>query len=440
MKTFRELGLSCEFVSMLEKAGIETPTEIQEKTIPLVIAGKDVIGGSATGSGKTLVFASGIVENFKKNERVQGLILTPTRELAEQVASAIKGFSRHKKLNVLPIYGGVDIQNQIRLLRGADVVVGTPGRILDHLNRGTLNLKGVKFLVLDEVDRMFDMGFQLDVERILNECPKERQTMLFSATVSSEIDHLAKKYTREPMEVSVESYVDELKLKQVYYDIPDGLKFSLFVHLLKKEKAKLVMVFCGTRRNVDFVTENLNHFGIRAKAIHGGMNQNKRTKVMDEFSGVGGVTVLVCTDVAARGLDIPGVSHVYNYDLPKTSSEYIHRIGRTARAGKDGIAISILCSRDYENFSNILRDEKLKIEAIQAPLVERVDIITNSPKRGGYRERDERKGSMGEYTRKSGWNSGRERQDGNRGNYDRGRKREGVHRRKINREYRGRRR
>ncbi len=393
MKTFKELGLSCEFVSVLEKAGITTPSEIQEKAIPSVLAGKDVIGGSATGSGKTLAFASSIIENIEKNKQIQALILTPTRELAEQVANAIIKLSPHKRLNVLPIYGGVSISNQIRLLKNSDVVVGTPGRILDHLNRRTLNLKGIKFLVLDEVDRMFDMGFQIDVEKILKECPKERQTMLFSATISSEIDYLAQKYTKEPVEVSVESHVDASKLKQIYYDVPNGLKFSLFVHLLKQEKAKLVMVFCSTRRNVDFVTKNLNNLGINAKAIHGGLHQNKRNNVLNEFNGEGGISVLVCTDVAARGLDIQRVSHVYNYDLPKTSEEYIHRIGRTARAGKDGIAINILASRDYENFSNIQKDEKLKIEAVKLPRVKRVRIIIDSPRsRKGFGPRRNFKG------------------------------------------------
>ena len=192
MKTFEELGLSREFVSVLERARIATPLEIQEKTIPFVLAGRDVIGGSATGSGKTLAFVSGIIENLKKNGSVQALILTPTRELAEQVADSIKKFSQHKKLNVLSVYGGVNIQNQIRRLQNTDVVVGTPGRILDHLSRRTLNLSNVRFLVLDEVDRMFDMGFQIDVKKILSQCPKERQTMLFSATISSGIDNLAK--------------------------------------------------------------------------------------------------------------------------------------------------------------------------------------------------------------------------------------------------------
>ena len=386
MKKFEELGLSDEMLETLSSLRIKIPSEIQEKAIPLVLAGRDIIGGSATGSGKTLVFASAIIENLQKNGRVQALVLTPTRELAEQVAISIKRFAKHKKLNVLPVYGGVSINTQIRKIQDTDIVVGTPGRILDHMRRGTLNLSQVKFLVLDEVDRMFDMGFQKDVEMIVDECPKKRQTMLFSATISSDIDYLAQKHTKKPAEVSVESYVDASKLKQIYYDVPDGLKFSLFVHLLKKEKSKLIMVFCGTRRNVDFVTNNLNHLRIRAKAIHGGMVQNKRSKVMNEFNSINGVGVLVCTDVAARGLDIQGVSHVYNYDLPKTSGEYIHRIGRTARAGKEGIAINILCSRDYENFNNVQKDEKLQITEVALPYLERVKIIVeNQNRRGGER-------------------------------------------------------
>ncbi len=385
MKTFKELGLSREFVTVLEKAGITTPLEIQEKAIPLVLAGKDVIGGSATGSGKTLAFASTIIENLKKSEDVQALILTPTRELAEQVSMAISEFSKHKNLKVLPVYGGVSIQDQIRHLGDTDVVVGTPGRILDHLGRGTLDLSQVKFLVLDEVDRMLDMGFQFDVHKILEQCPEKRQTMLFSATISVDIDYLAKKYTKNAKEVSVESYVGPTKLKQVYYDVQDNLKFSLLVHLLKKERAKLVMVFCGTRRNVDFITKNLNNLGIYAKPIHGGLSQNQRNRVMEEFNSNRGTTILVCTDVAARGLDIPGVSHVYNYDLPKTSVDYIHRIGRTARAGKEGIAISLLCSRDYANFSNVSRDEELKIAPIKVPYIKRVQIILNKrPVRRSY--------------------------------------------------------
>jgi ATP-dependent RNA helicase DeaD len=402
MKTFKELGLNKDFISMLEEIGIKVPSEIQEKTIPLVLAGKDVIGGSATGSGKTLAFSSSIVENFEKNKKVQALILTPTRELAEQVSGSIAKFTKHKRLKVLSIYGGVDINNQIRKLRTADVVVGTPGRILDHLNRKTLDLSEVKFLVLDEVDRMFDMGFQFDVEKIIKRCPKERQTMLFSATIYEDIDYLASKYTNNPIKVSVESYLDASKLKQIFYDVPNSLKFSLIVNLLKKNDSNLVMIFCGTRRNVDFVVENLNRQNINAKAIHGGLNQNRRNKVLEEFNSKRGINVLVCTDVAARGLDIQGVSHVYNYDLPKTSGEYIHRIGRTARAGKDGIAISILSSRDYENFSNIERDNKLKIEKAELPLLKRVNFSTQNSRRETFRERssDGRQESRSRFNRR----------------------------------------
>jgi ATP-dependent RNA helicase DeaD len=380
MKDFKQLGLKDETVNVLSELGIEKPTEIQEKTIPLVLAGKDVIGGSSTGSGKTLAFASSIVENLEKNNNIQALILTPTRELAEQVSEAIRGLSKHKRLNVLPVYGGVRIDSQIKKLKQTDVVVATPGRLLDHLNRKTINLDKVKFLVLDEVDRMFDMGFQEDVSKILDHCPKERQTMLFSATITPGIDFLANKYTKNSQEISVKSHVDPSKLKQIYYDVPNNLKFSLFVQLLKKEKSGLVMVFCATRRNVDFVTKNLKNLGIHAKAIHGGLAQNKRKKVLGDFNSEGGVNVLICTDVAARGLDISGVSHVYNYDIPNTSGEYIHRIGRTARAGKEGIAINILSSRDYERFSDVRRDDKLKIKEKPLPYINKVDIIVSDRK------------------------------------------------------------
>jgi len=409
MKTFEELGLSDEVLATLSKLGIKEPTEIQEKTIPLILAGRDVIGGSATGSGKTLAFASSMLDNLNKNGRVQALILTPTRELAEQVSTSINKFARYKKLNIVPVYGGVKIHIQIRKLQNADIVVGTPGRILDHLSRDTLNLGRVKFLVLDEVDRMFDMGFKEDVEKILEVCPRKRQTMFFSATISKEIDYLAEKYTHKPVEVSVKAHIDSSKLRQFYYDVPDGLKFSLLVHLLKNEKSNLIMIFCGTRRNVDFITNNLNHLGIKANAIHGGMLQNKRNSALNEFNSKKGVNVLVCTDVAARGLDIKGVSHVYNYDLPKTSVEYVHRIGRTARAGKEGMAISILCSRDYENFNSILRDDELKIELLKNPWFERVGIILGDKrnfKRSG-RSFNSRSGKRESNTRKSSGGGGR---------------------------------
>ena len=379
MEKFTKLGLSKEVTDVLRKAGFKEPTEIQIKTIPLALAGKDIIGGSATGSGKTLAFASPIIENLKPSRKVQALVLTPTRELAEQVATSIRDFGANKKLNILPVYGGVNIESQIRRLYSTDVVVGTPGRILDHLNRGSLRLDGVKFLVLDEVDRMFDMGFSRDVEKILTQCPQERQTMMFSATISQDIDYLAKKYTKRAVEISVESHVDPKKLKQFYYDVPQNKKFSLLVGLLAQEKANLVMVFCSTRRNVDFLSDNLIKLKINAKAIHGGIDQKKRMRVMEEFHDQG-VGVLVCTDVAARGLDIKGVTHVYNYDVPDDAKDYIHRIGRTARAGEEGKAITILASRDYENFSNLTRREELPITQKELPQFENIRIDMRSPR------------------------------------------------------------
>jgi ATP-dependent RNA helicase DeaD len=373
MEKFTKLGLSKELTDVLKREGFTEPTEIQEKAIPIALKGKDIIGGSATGSGKTLAFAAPIIENLKPNREVQALILTPTRELAEQVANSIRNFGRNKKLNVLAVYGGVKIDPQMRKLAVADVVVGTPGRILDHLNRRTLRLDEIKFLVLDEVDRMFDMGFSRDVEKILKECSTDRQTMMFSATISADIDNLAKKYTDKPIEIAVASHVDPSKLKQVYYDVPDNKKFSLLVSLLKEETSELVMVFCSTRRNVDFVADNLIRNKIHAKAIHGGLDQKKRIRVLEEFHKKG-LGVLVCTDVAARGLDIKGVSHVYNYDVPHDATDYIHRIGRTARAGKEGKAMTILASRDYEKFGSLIQSKEIHIASKKLPQLEIVRI------------------------------------------------------------------
>jgi len=366
MEQFEKLGLGKETINVIREAGFKAPSEIQIKTIPLAIAGKDIIGGSATGSGKTLAFASAIIENIVPNQKVQSLILTPTRELAEQVATSIKKFAGSKRLNVLAVYGGVEIGPQMRKLERTDVVVGTPGRILDHMERGTLRLNHVKILVLDEVDRMFDMGFSRDVERILEHCPEERQTMMFSATISPDVCYLAKKYSRNPIEISAKSHVDPSKMKQVYYDIPREQKFSLLVHLLNEKIPGLAMVFCSTRNNVDFVAENLNRVGIRAKAIHGGLTQNNRTKVLEDFQKKN-IKVLICTDVAGRGLDIKEVKYIFNYNLPKTSTDYVHRIGRTARAGEEGKVINLLSSEDYPNFGNIKEDDALNITEEELP-------------------------------------------------------------------------
>ncbi len=374
MEYFRKLGIIEPILKSIEDEQFEKPTEIQEKAIPLILAGKDVIAGAATGSGKTLAFASGIIKKSQKGEGIQALVLTPTRELAQQVATALGDFSKYKPLKIVAVFGGVAINPQIEQLRTADVVIGTPGRILDHIGRRTINLRKVNTLVLDEADRMLDMGFIDDVKQIIRECPLKRQTLLFSATISQEVAHLARRYMNEPVEVSAEAYVDPTKLTQVYYDVvPDTLKFSMLVHLLEHEKAGLAMVFCNTRQNTDFVANNLKAAGIDALAIHGGLTQEQRNRVMKQFHAQD-VCVLVCTDVAARGLDIPGVSYIYNYDIPKESKDYIHRIGRTARAGKEGIAISILVSNDYDSFRRVMRLKDVTITEEQLPEVKKVGI------------------------------------------------------------------
>lgn len=384
MESFRKLGLIQEILKVIEEKKFENPTEIQEKSIPFVISGRDVVAGASTGSGKTLAFGARIIMHCEKGKGIQSLILTPTRELCEQVCKSLNEFSRYKPLEIIPVYGGVSINPQIIKLRTADVVVGTPGRILDHMQRGTIKLGELKILVLDEADRMLDMGFIDDVNKIISQCPKERQTLLFSATISADISHIARKYLKNPVEISAEAYVDPTKLKQIYYDVPDNIKFSLLVHLLKNEKAGLTMVFCNTQRNTDFVARHLNSAGIHALGIHGGFSQDRRNKTMQNFH-CGKFCVLVCTDVAARGLDIKGVSHIYNYDIPKDDKDYIHRVGRTARAGKEGKAVNIVASRDYENFQRVLNNRDIKIE--NQPLPENIEkvIITFNKRPGGFR-------------------------------------------------------
>jgi len=398
MEHFRKLGISEPIVKAIEESRFVKPSMIQEKTIPFVMEGKDVIAGSATGSGKTLAFGAGIIQNSERGRGIQALVLTPTRELAEQVAKTIKKFSKYKPLDITAIYGGVSINPQISELRSSDVVVGTPGRILDHLERRTINLGKVKILVIDEADRMFDMGFIDDVEKIIRRCPEQRQTLLFSATITPEVSRLSKRYMKNPVEISAEQQVDPKKLTQVYYNVQDNLKFSLLVHLLEHEKAGLVMVFCNTRRTVDFVARNLKSARIEAMAIHGGLPQGKRNTVMSQFHS-GKVYVLICTDVAARGLDIPGVSHIYNYDIPRESKQYIHRIGRTARAGKEGIAINLLSPRDFDNFDRVLRENRVEVKKEITPNIEQVQVKWNETSkfsRGKFGRGDERRGDRRE--------------------------------------------
>ncbi len=368
---FEELTKDHEILKVIHELNFEEPTEIQEKAIPLIQKGFDVIGESATGSGKTLAFAVPIIEKLARGEGVQSLILVPTRELCEQVSKEIKKFSKYKHLIIATVYGGVSYNPQTEALEKAEIVVGTPGRVLDHIQKGTFETHRIKILVIDETDRMFDMGFIHDVTEIIRNVPTRRQTLLFSATINPDVEHIGKKYMKEPKMVSAVDLVDPSLLKQYYYEVSSGNKFSLLVHLLRNDKSGLVMVFCNTRRTVDFLSTNLRKQGVEALPIHGGLTQSRRNQVMELFHGRQ-IHVLVATDVAARGLDIKNVSHVYNYDLPKTEDEYIHRIGRTARAGKEGKAVSIVSDRDYENFYRIKRDERINMEKLETPEIERV--------------------------------------------------------------------
>jgi ATP-dependent RNA helicase DeaD len=406
------------FKTILDR-GFEEPSEIQEKSIPAIMDGKDVIAGAATGSGKTLAFAAGLVKNVEKDKGIQGLVLTPTRELAEQITRELIDFAKYKNLNVISVYGGVSIYNQVKMLPNAEIVVATPGRILDHIEKRSIDLTKVNTFVLDEADRMFEMGFVEDVERIIREIPIKRQTLLYSATISQDVIRLSKKYLKEPVEINAVVHVDPKKLTQIYYDVEDQLKFSLLKHLLENEKSGLVMIFCNTRKNVDFVSKNLGFMGLEVVPIHGGFTQDKRNRFLEMFnSEKNKVKILVATDVAARGLDIKGVTHIYNYDIPLSESEYTHRIGRTARAGKDGKVINILTSRHYENFQPIIESKAYNIKQEEPPYVERVRIRWMPERRD---DRNSRRGSMrhergsSSYGRDSGRASDGGRRDAGRG-------------------------
>ena len=366
--------------------GFEEMTDIQKKCIPLIQEGKDVIGQSQTGSGKTAAFGIPILEKAAHGHGLHALILVPTRELCEQVTTDMRKFSKHKRMLISSIYGGVSINPQISSLRNADIVVATPGRMIDHMQRGTVKLDNVKVLVLDEADKMFEMGFIEDVKKIISRVPQERQTLLFSATISQQVQEVVRHYMRNPERIKVQSYVDKEKLAQYFYSVPSRDKFSLLMHILKQETG-LTLIFCATRNRVDVLSKNLYKQGIQSQKLHGGLSQNKRKHAIEMFHGKN-VDILVASDVAARGLDIKNIAHIINYDIPKTSKEYIHRIGRTARAGKEGRVISLLSEHDHDNFRNVLEDRSLIVKKLELPQFERVPFITFHRRdfgRGDYR-------------------------------------------------------
>lgn len=366
---------------LMEKAagmGFEELTAIQEKSMPPIISGRDVVGQAETGSGKTVAFGLPILSKIRPQAGIQALILTPTRELCVQVAGVMREFGAALGIKVADVYGGVGLEPQIGEMKRSEVVVATPGRTLDHISRGNIRLGTVRFLVLDEADKMFEMGFIDDVERIISYVPRERQTLMFSATVSAGVQRIMERHMKEPLAFHTRQQVDASKLNQSYYDIQDqSEKFSLLAHLLKNATPGLAIVFCATRTEADIVARNLVRHGVNAMAIHGGMSQCSRLQSLDALKNER-TDVLVATDVAARGLDIRNVSHVYNYDAPKTAKEYIHRIGRTARAGEGGDAVTLLTKRDHDNMRRIIREGGMAITKAEMPAFERLPFFRHS--------------------------------------------------------------
>ncbi len=369
---FQELNLSAPLLEAVEQLNFTEMTEIQEKTIPLLLEGRDVIGKSNTGTGKTAAFSIPILEkiNAVNSNHVCALILCPTRELAMQACEEIRKFARFQRhVRPVAVYGGASMERQIHQLKtGANLVVGTPGRVLDHIRRRTLKLDQVQTIVLDEADEMLDMGFRDDIESVLSQIPEERQTVLFSATMPPAILAITKQYQNNPELVQIQSEhrtVDSIE--QCFVTVPMGRKTDALHLLLLSRKPKSSMIFCNTKKMVDELTETLCLRGFAAVGLHGDMKQMQRTQVMNGFKS-GRSTILIATDVAARGIDVKGVDAVFNYDLPQDHEYYIHRIGRTGRAGKTGTAYNILSGRKQEmEMREISRYTKAEITEIPVP-------------------------------------------------------------------------
>ncbi len=370
---FYEFGISDAVLGSLSDMGFEEPTPIQKIAIPPALEGRDIVGQAQTGTGKTAAFGIPIIEKGKRGKTPYAFVLVPTRELAVQVAQELNKIGQNKGVLSVPIYGGQSIERQIwSLKKGVDVVVGTPGRVIDHIQRKTLVLKGIKTVVLDEADEMLNMGFIEDIEKILKEIPEERQTMLFSATMPAEIRKIATKYMRDAKNVRVNTAdMVVLKIKQVFYEVREEDKIKALTRVLDVEAPSLTLVFCHTKREVDDVSGKLQKMGYYAGAIHGDFTQSHRDEIMGKFKR-GDIDILVATDVAARGLDIPDVSHVINYSIPQDPDGYIHRIGRTGRAGKSGIALTFVTPREYRQLRLIERTAKTRIDKARLPTKDEV--------------------------------------------------------------------
>lgn len=364
MKEFSELGVEKKIIKDLNEHVILNPTLVQEKSIPLVLKGKDLLVQSETGSGKTIGFAVPSIQVIKKNEGIQVLVITPTRELAKQVAEEYNKFSKSKELKTSVVYGGVSIKNQINSVRKSEIVVGTPGRLLDILNRNMMNLSRCNLLIIDEADKLLEMGFIEDVLKIIKFMPDNRQTLMFSATINSKINSIASKYLKKPVKIFLENLIKKGILKQLYYDVKYNEKISLLFHLLKKENRGLTLVFSNTKHQTRFLSSLLKKNKIRADCLNGDMSQALRERVLKNFLQ-GKIDVLVATDVAGRGIHVDDITHVINYDLPDDAQTYLHRIGRTARSGKKGTAIIILTSKDYQKMDKIKKELKQDIKKVE---------------------------------------------------------------------------
>ena len=369
-QAFAALGPSADSLRAIAALGYGAPTPIQEQTIPLLLAGRDVIAQAPTGTGKTAAFGLPIVEKLDENVLApQALIVVPTRELAIQVAEMLHSLGKFREMVTLPIYGGQPYERQFRALsRGVQVVVGTPGRLLDHLRRETLALNAVRTVVLDEADEMLNMGFIEDIEAILAELPAERQSSLFSATIPPRIARLAERYLREPTHVSVvaREMHPPPQVRQVYYEVPEPAKMEALARILDLEAPASAIVFVRTRKDADDVAERLNGLGYLAQPIHGEINQSQRERTLERFRQ-GRTQLLVATDVAARGLDIPDVSHVINYDLPLEAESYVHRIGRTGRMGRKGEALTLVTPRERRQLRFIEQAIHQRLQLLRLP-------------------------------------------------------------------------
>lgn len=375
-KRFTELGLSPELLKAIDKVGYEEAAPIQSEAIPALLSGRDVVGQSQTGSGKTAAFAIPAIELVDPSlHAAQVIILCPTRELAVQVAEEVAKLAAYKKgVRELPIYGGQSYERQFRGLKaGAQIVIGTPGRIMDHLDRGSLKLDQLKMVILDEADRMLDMGFIDDIKTVLSHAPEERQTVLFSATLPPAIRELIKTFTHEPVNIKIESHVSTTPaIEQIYYEVDRRSKLEVLCRLIDLQDIKYGIIFCATKMMVDELTEHLTARGYLADKIHGDIAQASRERVIAKFRKRS-FEFLVATDVAARGLDVDDIEVVFNYDLPHDGEDYIHRIGRTGRAGRAGRAITFVAGREIYKLQNIIRFTKSRVRRERVPSSEEVE-------------------------------------------------------------------